>query len=71
MRRCIPILAVSLLVVACESRADKIKRLCSAYLASADGSVFQKELKAEIYEISGGLKAGDNVWLFCSRYLGS
>ena len=71
MRRCIPILAVSLLVVACESRADKIKRVCSAYLAHPESSDFKKHLKVQIYSSSGGLGADHNVVIFCNRYLGS
>lgn len=71
MKKLVPILALSLLVVACESRADKIKRVCSAYLAHTEDSDFKKMLKVEIYSSSGGLIADHNVVNFCNRYLGS
>jgi hypothetical protein len=70
MRRFIPMLALSLLVVGCESRADKVKRVCSAWINSADGSVSEKELKAEIYKLSGETEEDFVARNFCFKNIG-
>ena len=72
MKKLIPFLVVALVAVGCESRADKIKRACSAWVLSADGSVFSKNLEAEIYKLSGGTKEqlSGRTFEFCRPYLG-
>ena len=69
MTRFIPILALPLLVVGCESRAEKIKRVFSAWVASADASVFNKNLYTEIYKLSGGAEEDLQAYQFCRPYL--
>ena len=70
MKKLIPILALSLLVVACESRAEKIKRVCSLRFATQPDSQVEINYRKELVKISGATKdfTAQQASHFCSSY---
>lgn len=68
MRRLLLLLVLSTLLVSCESKADKLKRLCSAYDATSD-TEYEVKAYEEIYKLSE-IRGKWSINQFCRTYLG-
>lgn len=70
MKKSLLLLTLCLFVVACESRADKIKRLCSLRYASKIYSQEKTNYGKAIAKISGDENKQLDTLEFCKPYLG-